>query len=34
LVIVWNSEVFIGAGTHGPETREFRDYNGHVIERV
>jgi hypothetical protein len=34
LVVVWNSEVCAGAGTLGLETREFRDYNGHVIERV
>jgi len=29
-----NSEVFIDAGARGSETREFRENNGHVIERV
>jgi len=33
-VVIWDSEVFTDAGVHAPETREFRDYNGHVIERA
>ena len=26
--------LFTDAGAHDPKTREFRDYNGHVIKRV